>query len=47
MGNLRRPFLILALVVIILAVLVETGSSLFIGGADASSSLASGWTSAT
>ena len=40
MGNLRRPFLVLALVVIILAVLVETGSSLFIGGADASSSLA-------
>ena len=42
MGNLRKPFLILALVVIVLAVLVETGSSLFIGGTDASASLARG-----
>jgi hypothetical protein len=40
MGNLRKPFLVLALVVIALALLVETGSSLLVGGSDASSPLA-------
>jgi hypothetical protein len=36
MGNLRKPLLLLALVVILLVVLVETGSGLFLGGQDAS-----------
>lgn len=42
MGNLRKPFLILALLVIVLVVLVEAGSSFMVGGADASSSLQAG-----
>ena len=41
MGNLRKPFLILALIVIVLVVLIETGSSLVLGGHDASAQLSS------
>jgi hypothetical protein len=40
MGNLRKPFLILALIVVVLVVLVETGSGLVLGGTDASGALA-------
>ncbi len=39
MGNLRKPLLVLALVVILLVVLVEIGSGLFLGGHDASGAL--------
>jgi hypothetical protein len=39
MGNLRKPFLVLALLVIIIVVLVETGSGLVLGGQDASTAL--------
>jgi hypothetical protein len=35
MGDLRKPFLILAMLVMVLVVLVETGSGLVVGGADA------------
>jgi len=40
MGNLRKPFLVLALVVIGLALLVEIGSGLVLGGHDASGDVA-------
>lgn len=36
MGNLRKPFLLLAMLAIVLVVLVELGSGLMLGGADAS-----------
>jgi hypothetical protein len=39
MGDLRKPFLILALLVILVVVLLETGSGLAIGGRDASAQL--------
>jgi hypothetical protein len=39
MGNLRKPFLVLALLVMLLVVLIESASSFVVGGADASSSL--------
>jgi hypothetical protein len=40
MGELRKPFLLLAFLAVILVVLVELGSGLLIGGADASAALA-------
>jgi hypothetical protein len=42
MGELRKPFLILALLVIVLVVLLETGSGLVLGGRDASAQLLGG-----
>ncbi|MEV4211398.1 hypothetical protein [Micromonospora sp. NPDC049662] len=39
MGDLRKPFLLLALVAITLVVLVEVGSSLLTGGGDATGAL--------
>jgi hypothetical protein len=39
MGNLRKPFLILALLVVLVVVLLETGSGLAVGGHDASGQL--------
>lgn len=39
MGDLRKPFLLLAMLVIVLVVLVETGSGLMLGGQDASGAL--------
>lgn len=39
MGELRKPFFVIALVAIGLVVLVELGASLFIGGQDASGAL--------
>lgn len=42
MGNLRKPFLILALLVVLVVVLLETGSGLAIGGHDASAQLLGG-----
>lgn len=41
MGDLRKPFLVLAMLVIVLVVLVETGSGLVLGGADASDTFGS------
>jgi len=41
MGELRRPFLILALLVALLVVLLETGSGLMVGGRDATAMLTS------
>ncbi len=42
MGELRRPLLVLAFVVLVLALLVELGAGLVLGGADASVGLAGG-----
>ncbi|MGV9213624.1 hypothetical protein ACTFTM_17360 [Micromonospora sp. RB23] len=42
MGELRKPFLLLALVAITLVVLVEVGSSLLTGGGDATGALLAG-----
>jgi hypothetical protein len=42
MGELRKPFLILALLVIVLVVLLETGSGIVLGGRDASAQLLGG-----
>jgi hypothetical protein len=39
MGSLRKPFLLLAMLAIILVVLVELGSGLMLGGADVSGQL--------
>jgi len=39
MGSLRKPFLLLGMLAIILVVLVELGSGLMLGGADASGAL--------
>ncbi|MCX5065250.1 hypothetical protein OOJ91_05090 [Micromonospora lupini] len=39
MGDLRKPFLLLALVAVTLVVLVEVGSSLLTGGGDATGAL--------
>ena len=39
MGNLRKPFLVLALVVIVVALLLEIGSKLLLGGHDATADL--------
>jgi hypothetical protein len=39
MGELRKPFLLLAMLAVVLAVLVELGSGLMVGGADASGAL--------
>ena len=41
MGSLRKPFLLLAMLAIVLVVLVELASGLMLGGADASGQLAS------
>ncbi|MEH1029323.1 hypothetical protein ACWD6L_06965 [Micromonospora profundi] len=42
MGDLRKPFLLLALVAVTLVVLVEVGSSLLTGGGDATGALRAG-----
>ncbi|MFF0233042.1 hypothetical protein [Micromonospora sp. NPDC005254] len=42
MGDLRKPFLLLALVAVTLVVLVEVGSSLLTGGGDATGALLAG-----
>ncbi|MBM0236683.1 hypothetical protein JNW88_05100 [Micromonospora sp. ATA32] len=39
MGELRKPFLLLALLAVVLAVMVELGSGLLTGGGDASGAL--------
>lgn len=39
MGDLRKPFLLLAMLVIVVVVIVETGSGLVLGGLDASDAL--------
>jgi hypothetical protein len=44
MGNLRKPFLLLAMLAIILVVLVELGSGLLLGGGDAADQLQKGFT---
>ncbi|GAA2191481.1 hypothetical protein [Micromonospora lupini] len=42
MGDLRKPFLLLALVAVTLVVLIEVGSSLLTGGGDATGALLAG-----